>query len=337
MPGSGVFDAIAYGKTSFGFTALGIADTDPANISSSQVGGIATGNFDFIIDEFDGTTDRPTQMAQLSTALAGTGAHELGHTLGLYHHQAYSDPGITPATYGATGGLQNKHIIATGETGLTEAGREVLRTFSPWEKAMLDFAGGATAAYPVGFDHKKLVTTPVPIFLMEDGPFDAGATPPTSLPIALTPGESSGMDLALVAGDLDLTISDADMFKFFVSEPSLLCAEIFSENRFGPGGGFDTLLLLLDAGGAMIAMNDDVFYDSDVFGAVTFQQNDSFLLNIPLMPGMYHLLVHTSPASSIPVAVGDAYWLAMGLSPIPEPTALSAFTAAVVLAVRRRR
>jgi hypothetical protein len=336
MPGSGAFDAIAYGKTSFGFTALGIAPTDPANIASGQVGGIATGNFDFILDEFTGSGSRPTQIAQISTALAGTGAHELGHTLGLYHHHAYSDPAIIPPTYGATGGLQNKYIIATGETGLTEAGREVLRTFSPWEKAMLDMAGGATAAFPT-FDNQKVVTTPVPIVLTEDGPFDAGSTPPTSLPIALTPGETSGAKLALVAGDLDGTSTDMDMFKFTVTEPGLLCAEVFSDNRFAPPFDFDSVLILLDAGGAPMTMNDDVFYDGDVYGAVTFQQDDSFLLNIPVGPGVYHLLVHASPTSSIPPGVGDAYWLAVGVTAIPEPALAGALVLCGALGLLRAR
>jgi len=331
-----VFDAIAYGKTSFGFGSLGIAPTDPANIASGQVGGIATGNFDFILDEFTGSTSRPTQLAQLSTALAGTGAHELGHTFGLLHHHAYSDPGIVPATYGATGGLQNKYVLATGETGLTETGREALRSFSPWEKAMLDMAGGATAAYPTS-DNQKLVTTPVPIFLMEDGPFDAGATPGTSLPISLTTGETSGMKLALVAGDLDGTPGDMDRYKFFVTEPSLLTAEIFSDNRFAAPFDMDSVLVLTDAAGVPITSNDDVLYDGDVFGAVTFQQDDSFLLNIPVMPGMYHLLVHASPTSSIPPGVADAYWLAVGVAAIPEPGVVGLTLLACALACRRCR
>lgn len=336
MPASGVFDAIAYGKTSFGFGALGIAPVDPGNIASGQVGGVATGNFDFILDEFTGTTSRPTQLAQLGTALAGTGSHELGHTFGLMHHHAYSDPSITPATYGATGGAQNKYVMATGETGLTEAGREVMRGFSPWEKAMLDMAGGATAAYPT-LDNKKLVAAPVPIFLMEDGPFDAGSTPATALGLPLTPGMTSGMKLALAAGDLDGSPSDADMYKIVVTEPSLLCAEIFSHNRFASPFDFDSELVLADAGGAPIMVNDDLFYDGDVFGAVTFQQDDSFLLNIPVMPGVYHLLVHGSPTPSIPAAAGDAYWLAVGLSPVPEPTLLGGLFAMGFLAFGRRR
>lgn len=347
MPVSGEFDAIAYGKTSFGFGSYGIAPNDVANIEAGHVAGVATGNFDDLIDEFDGVDSRALQMSQLSTALAGTGAHELGHTFGLNHHHSYSDPSIIPTTlsplaYGPTGGVQNSNIMATASTGIEETEREVLRAFSPWEMAMLDFAGGATAAYPVGYDHQSVVSSPVELFLAEGGttppfiPPDVPAIPALAPVVPFTPGETSGMLLAMLAADMDAP-GDADMYKFFVPTPSLLTAEVFSDNRFASPFDFDTLLALLDAGGAMITANDDVLHEGDAFNAVTFQQDDSFLLNIPLMPGMYHLLVHSSPAPSIPFGVGDAYWLAIGLSPIPEPGFLSLMGLAGMAGLRRRR
>jgi MYXO-CTERM domain-containing protein len=145
------------------------------------------------------------------------------------------------------------------------------------------------------------------------------------------------MKLALAAGDLDGTPMDMDMYKIIVTEPSLLTAEIFSDNRFAAPFDFDSVLLLLDAGGAPITMNDDVLYDGDTYNAGIFQQDDSYLLNIPIAPGIYHLLVHPSPASSIPPGVGDAYWLAVGTAPIPEPTLLGVLAVGGALAVCRRR
>jgi hypothetical protein len=339
MPGSGMFDAIAYGKNSFGFSSLGIAPVDPANIGSGQVGGIATGNFDFILDEFVGSASRSTQIAQISTALAGTGAHELGHTFGLMHHHAYSDPSITPASYAATGGVQNGYVIATADTGLTEAGREVLRTLSPWERAMLDLAGGASMAFTgPSFAHQKLVSTPVPINLMEDGPFDAGGTIPTAMPVMFTTGESSGMSLALVAADLDGSAADTDVYGFMLTAPSRLTAEIFSSNRFASPFNFDAAFELLDSSGALIFANDDVLYDGDIYDAGVFQQNDPYLLNIPdLAPGAYFLRVHDSMAPSIPAAAGDAYWLMIGATTIPEPAACSTICIAALLRRRRHR
>ncbi len=338
-PPMGTFDAIAYGKNSFGFGSLGEADTDPANIASSQVGGIATGNFDFIIDEYAGLGSRPAQMSELATALAGSGAHELGHTFGLMHHHAYSDPSITPMTYAATAGAQNKYIMATGPTGLDETGRELLRSFSPWEKAMLDIAGGAAAGYP-GLDNQKLVSSPILIDLSEEGPLDAGSTPMTAKPIMFAPGETSGMDLALVAGDTDGGEGDMDMYKFLVTTPGTLTAEIFSTNRFGPPDHFDAFLALIGPGGPM-GPSDDVHFDGDVYGAGTFRENDPYLLNIPLMiPGEYFLMVHASPMPSVPVdpMATDFYWLMVGVQSVPEPASLGLLVvgAAAMCFLRRR-
>ncbi len=343
MPSSGVFDAIAYGKSSFGFSSLGIAPNDPMNISAGHVGAVATGNFDFVLDEFTGVGSRALQMTQMSTALAGTGAHELGHTFGLNHHHAYSHSSITPTslsplTYGPTSGLQNAYVMATGSTGIDETEREIVRSFSPWGKAMLDFAGGATAAYPSGFDHQKLVTAPVPITLAEDGPPDLPGDPTTPFMIPLLPGETSGMLLGMVAGDLDGMGSDTDMYKLIVPPGSwLLTAEIFSDNRFAAPFDFDATIALLDMGGAMITATDDVLHLGDVFGASTFQQDDPFLLNIPVTAGLYHLLVHGSPIPSIPAGPGDAYWMAVGLMPVPEPGLGLALVAALWLLPGARR
>lgn len=340
VPGSSPFDAIAFGATSFGFGSLGVAPLDVGNIASGQVASVAPGNFDFILDEFTGSGSRPAQIAQISTALAGTGAHELLHTLGGMHHHAYSNPGIHPATYGATGGLQNLHIMATGPTGLTEPGREVLRSLSPWERAMLDVTGGAAAAYPA-LDNQSAVSSPVLIDLTEDGPFDAGSSLVTAMPISFTPGETSGFDLALVAGDVDMP-GDVDLFSFLLGAPGTLTVEIFSENRFGPPFTVDSMLTLLDSTGTPILMKDDLFYLDDVFDAGTFQGNDPFLLNIPVVaPGVYFLSVTGSPMPSFPTSPGDAYWLMAGFraAAIPEPgsgVVLLVLAGAVTACSRRR-
>jgi hypothetical protein len=341
VPGIGPFDAIAYGMNSFGFGSFGEAPNDSANIASSQVAGVATGNFDSIIDEFDGLDFRATQMSQLATALAGTGAHELGHTFGLMHHHAYSDPSVTPATYLATGGVQNSYIMATGPTGLSETEREVLRSFSPWEKAMLDVAGGAAAGYPAS-DNQALVGSPILIDLSEEGPVDAGPTPLTAKPITFATGETSGMELALVGGDTDGAEGDMDMYKFFVPAPGVLTAEIFSTNRFGVPDNFDAMLVLIGPGGP-IGSNDDVFFDGDAYGAVTFRENDPYLLNLPLaVPGEYFLMVHVSPTPMAPPPVlpdpaTDYYWLMVGVQTIPEPGSLALLAVGAMAVILRKR
>ena len=103
---------------------------------------VFTGNFDNLIESGRNRADTVTQF---STAVAGTAAHEYGHTLGLLHHFVYSNDGIAPRfnNLNNTGGLQNEHVIGTGVTGITENIREAgPRTFSPFSQVMLDVAGG---------------------------------------------------------------------------------------------------------------------------------------------------------------------------------------------------
>lgn len=336
---SSPFDTLDFGKSSFGFTALGIAPRDPANTASSQTGGIAPANFDFILDEFSGSAMRSTQISQITTALAGTGAHELLHSFGPAHHAAYSDSLITPATYGATGGHQNKYIMATGSTGLTEAGREVLRTLSPWEKAMLDISGGA--AGKIGGANLSLVSTPIVLDDSEETAGDAGSTFMTAKAMALSAGETSGMLIGFVAGDPDGPpgpmgfMFDTDMWKISLPSAGLLNAEVFSTEIFGTFG-YNTNLTLFNSMGAPLAFNEDVMYSSDVFGTGATAQTDPFLLNIPItVAGDYFLKL--TPTTGADVGASDAYWLAVGFSPVPEPSSAVLVLGAVLSMICRRR
>lgn len=339
---SAPFDTLDFGKTSSGgFTALGIAPRDPANTASMQTCGIAPANFDFILDEFSGTMMRSAQLSQISTALAGTGAHELLHSFGPAHHAAYSDPLITPATYGATGGFQNKYIMATGDTGLTETGREVLRSLGPWEKAMLDITGGAAGF--IGGANLPVVSSPIILDVSEEMPgVDAGGTIATAKPMMLAPGATSGMLIGFVAGTPDGPpgpggfMSDTDFWKISLPSAGLLNAEVFSTEIFG-SFGYDTTLELFDFMGTPLAFNDDVKYFGDIFGMGTTSQTDPFLLNIPIaFAGDYFLKL--SPKFGFDVGASDGYWLAAGFSPVPEPgSAILVLMAAAVSLIRRRR
>jgi len=91
--------------------------------------------------EFDAVLSNANTLGQNETniaiAIADTTAHELGHTFGLDHQDDYGDPGITPANYGNTGGIQNTHIMATTPTGLAVASRSIPRRFGQLELAKL--------------------------------------------------------------------------------------------------------------------------------------------------------------------------------------------------------
>ena len=296
--------------------ALGFAPLDIGNLFNNDLGpaNVAPASFGFIVETGE---SRAQQIAELSAAIAGTAAHELGHSLGLHHHMAYSDPGITPATYANTGGLQNQYVMATGSTGLGEPGREVVRSFSPFSKVMLDITGGS-ATFFGGQDNGALVSAPVFADSSERGANDAGGTSGTAQATTFSKGESSGMDIIYVQADLE-NASDVDMFSFTVNGPGTFSAHVFSDSLlFGAAGEFDPVLELIDIDGStVLKLTDDTDYSGNAFDSGGFGSVDSFINNIELdESGTYFLRVSAFTGGE----AGSEYFLVGAFaSAIPEP------------------
>ena len=320
------------------------------NGNPGSVAKVATANFDTNLEpNFD---ERFEQIQELSTALAGTAAHELGHTFGLKHHFAYSAVGITPSDLNSTGGFQNQHIIATGSTGLNEREREAGdRSFSPFSKVILDIAGGVTSRLGTfGRENAVLVDNPVfsDVTELEDGN-DAGGTLATATQLSFQVGDSSGADISFVEADIDGGSSDIDTFSFTTFMETTFTSHVFSEDlRFARE--FDPVLQLLDADGVVIATADDVTWGGDQISvneqvAAGETQNfteDPFLFNILLDPGTYFLQVSAAEMQiSDEAESGDQYFLVTSLSPsavaIPEPSSAVLITLAVGGLLGRRR
>lgn len=319
----GDIETIYFGVES---AALGFAPLDLGNRFNGDLGitNVAPRTFAFNIENFDPRAD---QIAEISASLAGTAAHELGHSVGLLHHHAYSDEGINPGNYADTMGLQNQHVIATGSTGLGEAGRETLRDFSPFEKVMLDISGGAESFF-FGQDNDSLVLNPILSDRTENGGFssagvgnnlgtDAGSTLGTAQLLSTSVGETSGLDIAFVEADLDVASGDVDLFRLDVTSAGRLMAHFYSEDLFyGADLTFDGQLRLLDSTGTQIAINDDVAYDGNLYNGGTVRDNQAFLNNITLATaGTYYLEVTGVSGEDI----GSNYWLISAFSAVPEP------------------
>ncbi len=289
----------------------------------SNVARVTTRNFDTFIE---GGDSRATQITEISAALAGTAAHELGHTFGLRHYGVYSDSGITPANYDDTGGLQNQYILATGSTGITETQRETLRSISPFSQVLLDIAGGVRPIFG-SEDNVSLVAGSITSDFWEDTGGDAGDTIGTARALSSALGPTSGMDISFVEADLDGS-SDVDVYSFTTNIATTLLAQVFSEQlSYGSSEG-DFVLELLDGSGSLLTSSDDIAWDDNDYhdpGSPEEEEMDPFILNWAISAGDYYLRV--SPATSDidkSIESGDNYWLVSATLPaiIPEPSSL---------------
>ena len=304
----GTRERINMGATTSG-SSYGSAPLDFLN-EKTGTQKVYTANFDKNLESID---SRSSQITEISTALAGTAAHELGHSVGLRHHAAYGTPGITTANYSNTGGLQNVHIMATGNTGLNETERETPRSFSPWSRLSM----GAASDIP-------LVASPLPA--TSEDPGDAGEDPATAQLLTLTSRPLSGFNAALIVGGKIEEIAahnlyDVDVYSFTGSVGDLLSAELWSDDQYSDD--FDGQLTLIGPDGlTMLSTSDDTLYSGDKFGTGNKREDDSFLLNVPLVEsGLHYLKVETvgaDPEHSSGDAFGS-YDLLIGVWPVPEP------------------
>ena len=299
----GFRERVHFGALTSSATQLGSSMVDFRNLGFSTAS-VFSANFGFILEAGD---DRATQIAELSTALAGTGLHELGHSFGLRHHHAYGDPSITPGMYADTQGIQNRHLMGTGPTGITEEQREQSRSYSQWSKVIMEAA---------------IDLTPQPIPLQLET-VDAGDTPATALLLDLSSRDISQTDAGLIFATLASEM-DVDLFAFDVATPARLTAEIWSNALTAFVDDFDSELTLLAPDGvSILAVNDQIRYGGNTFDAGPVVESDSMLLNIPLnTPGRYYLQVSSNGPVTDPDG-GGLYQMLLGLgTPVPEPAAV---------------
>jgi hypothetical protein len=316
----GSFETLRFGNTS-GAGNLGVATGIDFFNKTADVADVFSANFNIFVE---GGEAIGTQVAELSTALAGTAAHELGHNLGLRHYDAFGDPGIGDGTTGgdaATGGQQNAHIMATGSTGLSEAGRETQRTFSELSNIMLEHSdgmGGSGTIYAEGTNGNNL-----------DGLLQSFDT------------ISAGFKATVINGNLVVN-NDYDEYTFTGKTGERLLAKVVSAagNVGGAafiGSTFDSVLELRDSNNNLVLSQDDIYYGAtSVNSGGTSRTRDSMILNYVLnADDVYTLRVDNKNSFD----TGE-YGLIFGkdTQPIPEPSTLVlAFTGLCGLAYLRRR
>ena len=196
---------------------------------------------------------------RLTNTVGGTTSHELGHILGLSHHDAFGPLGTsTVPIYDANpftgGGVDtNKHIMATGPTGISKAERVSDRSFGDRETWKLDAATGKVAVWREGASHATQLTAQA-----IGGGSDVGVI-----------GSISG------AGE-------QDWYSFMVRAGTLVDIEVYSArgNRFITP--VDAYFDLYDPTGTLILTRDNYWKHSTA--------TDPALLDyVPTQTGAYYL------------------------------------------------
>jgi hypothetical protein len=347
----------------------GVADTDWLNRQffppprTYQLAEIFPQEFDDIVDEFAGSVadSRPTMITQLGTALGGTAAHELGHTYGLNHWDAYGSPSIGPVTPGMfpgeyiifdTTAIQNMHVMATGETGISELDRESMRTLSRYSMAKLEIASDP-AVTP-----ESLVSSP---FFHTAEVLMFHAVMPLAQPLESVGLPISGLHAVNVhgAGMGPLTPGGGaltDMYRIRTTGDGLVTAEVVSVGDYGPF--VETTLKIYDGSGMMIYASDDLTYKPSlpnlIFSTVApidppgpvgpdGVEDDPLLLNMLLTEGLYFVEVsfdidgkHAGTPGSTALFYDLFVTSESRFTFVPEPSALM-LTALALTALLRRR
>lgn len=307
-----------YTKLDFSFSGgsaglLGVSPTlDWLNSRKDETVGIYSGKFAPTLNGGTTAAEKAADLDRLSTALANIAAHELGHSIGLQHYDAYGQPDLRAPAYSGVSGAQNSKIMSSGPSGASLHGLgDALKTFSDLSKVKLAFADGVVAA-------------PGPT-VTEAAGFNGSFASAQSVIASALPG--LGVSAVNISGGLS-TSGDDDYYSFDAVMGSLMTFNTFSDGIFADS--CNTRIELFNDTGGLMFSNDDISYDPTSFmsGAGPYG-TDSLIMNYEApYTGKYYVRVFGTDA-------GDYDLLAVGV--VPEPGSLALISLCLVGFTRRRR
>ena len=316
----GTFETLDFGVTGSGF---GLADRiDFGNQVGNDVGRIFTGNFGTFIEAGD---SRATQILEISTSLAGTAGHELGHNIGLEHRDPYGMAAF-PASNSTggfnTGGAHNMNVMGTGITGLSEVEREVPRVLSDISRVKVNFAQGAVPGGALAIENET----------GSNNNTAANAQNVDLLNLVVGGGgyEQAAAFIGSISSGTDIDYYSVDMIAGEKMTIQAISSVISGINTV------DTILTAYDLDGtSILVQNDDTSIDGNsVNPGSSGYSTDASIYNFEAVAtGRYFFSVESFGSGT-----GTYNLLFASTQTIPEPsTGLVIVTALAFASIRRRR
>ena len=322
--------------------------------NAGDTGGLARGiDFrnlvadDTAVVNVDGIVGPNASSGEFVNASANIGSHELGHLLGLRHHDSFGPIGsgiaptvptssFRPAYRGPTAADETPdHLMASpASVGSSVQDLQGEQFFS--ERSAIKLSIAEDPAFAVIAEAAGARNTLATAQLVEL----ATRVVPNSILQGVNAGMRLVADVAVVAGSL-AAAGEVDLYAFDAAAGDLLNVELMSgsiaasRRQAGPGwAAFDTFVRLRDAAGNFVTyFNGDAVNDDGLEGF------DSYLLDLTLpTDGRYYLEVDSFNNSR----AGDYelyFHTFAAVAAVPEPGtwALVTFAAAGLAAGRRRR
>lgn len=317
----GVYETVTFGSY-LGEGFYGLAERiDWRNRFKDDVTQVSTRTHGEILSP---SFSRAENLRRYTDGIANTVAHELGHNIGLQHYDTYgvstiyNKPG-DGSTYGNTRGVQNRSVMATGDTGASLDDFAVLPRFSDLERMKLEFAEGLSPALGLTINEVATVHN----------------TRATAQPLTFQTLSLSNVPAVNIAGTIGA--GQTDWYSFDAFQGSSFLANVLASDPEIPGNGtLDSILTLYDANGNVLFRNDDITYNGNAFNTGLNADRyglDSMILNYEFSAfgtNRYYLSINSFAGNE-----SGAYNLLV--RPVPEPASLAALALGFVAVLRRRR